>query len=158
MKIWLLRIISCTQIAGSIIGIATLLKIVAQLFTSANLPITSLLLFILTACYFFSGVIGGIAILESRGTSRRLSIFFQAIQVPMLTTSLITYQMGVGIYWFLIFQPSIESQRSLSFLVSLGTDWRLSIFASHTAWAVGINIIALMFLISLILTPNVDID
>jgi len=143
MNKWLRRILLINQIGGGLIGLMT----ITNVFSFGRVTATTVVLAIIWAALFCLGIVAGLALVEKPRLGLRLSLIYQAIQVPMLISPLITYAFASG------FTIAARLRQGSNLLVNFnfGGQFSLELFQDHP-WGFGINLVAAALLIAISLT------
>ena len=141
MNKWLKTFLLLSQIGGGLLGIG----IIGRVFLAGNLtPITQMVHVIFVILFAF-GIVAGIALIKKPKVGLILSLIFQGIQIPVITTPTIAYIFSSGaffnVYW-------CETGWGTNFAF-LGSRYFFYI-NSGEPWYVGVNIVALALFVFLI--------
>ena len=97
------------------------------------------------ALVFVLGITAGLALVERSGLGVVLSAVYQALQVPTLWSSLLSYRfysgLHIGIAW---------SQGRVRPWIEFGSFFGLRLFGYKGTWLVGINLLALVLFVFLL--------
>jgi hypothetical protein len=140
MNKWLKYTVILLQVGGGLLG----LFLIGRTILTEQLTQLSVLVHVSFFFIFSFGIVAGVALIKKPVLGLFLSAMFQAIQVPMILTSTISYNMFCGamfnIYWH-------EAGRGSNFYLGSRYYFYLN---SNTPCLFGINIIALILFILLI--------
>lgn len=95
---------------------------------------------------FLFGIVAGLALVEKPQLGAALSAVYQALQIPVISSPLLTYeffsglQLGVGL-----------AKGGLAFFVEYGARFALQLSMSAAPWSIGVNILALVLFVYLLL-------
>ncbi|MFZ2146513.1 MAG: hypothetical protein WAV28_04765 [Sedimentisphaerales bacterium] len=95
---------------------------------------------------FLFGIVAGLALVEKPQLGAALSAVYQALQIPVISSSLLTYeffsglQLGVGL-----------AKGRLAFFIEYGARFALQFSMSAAPWSIGVNILALVLFVYLLL-------
>lgn len=141
MNRWIRRILIVLEVGG---GFAGLVMILESLQRGANMPAHAVIGFAVFACVFLFGVVSGLALVDRPGIGIVLSAVYQAVQIPIVSSSWVAYRLHsgaqIGILW---------SGRKAALLFNCGSRFNLA-WMPGDALHVGVNVLALGLLIYLL--------
>lgn len=149
MDRWIKRLIAVLEIGGGFMGITIMLL---SHRWNMNVPVHVWILFVWFTFLFLFGIVSGLALLEKPQLGSALSAVYQAFQIPIVSSPLVTYELLSGLqlgFGWLYGRPAV--------VFEFGARSTL-VFWKHTdQWLIGINMLALFFLVYLLfqLRPKV---
>ena len=126
------------QIGGGAIG---LILVMDNLFSPDQ---KALIIHMVFGLIFVFGIVAGVTLLRKPGLGLKLSMIFQAIQIPIIISPAIAYRMFSGATFFIY-----GGQGGYGAYLHLGGRYFFW-FNGGQSWLVGINFIALGFFIFLL--------
>src|SRR5437870_5311097 len=131
MNAWFRRLLLILTIGGGFVGVA----VTIQFFLHANTVIAYIVAVAFLGLYGY-GIFVGFKLSEGSAPLRHLRLYF-ALQVPLISSPLITYRFCSGL------QATVAIiQQSFRWDWRLGSEWQFVIHSS-APWGVGINLVAL---------------
>lgn len=140
------------EVGGGFAGIS-MIFILQQWNTS--MPIYAWIGFIFVGFMFLFGIVAGLALVEKPQLGAVLSAVYQAIQIPVMSSPLLTYEflsgLRIGIGWF---------KGSPAFLFGFGARCTFFLSRRSDSWLIGVNALALFLFVYLLLQliPKVKAD
>ena len=128
------------QIGGGLLG----LGLIGQSLMTKQLTFTTVIIHIAFVFVFLFGIAAGAALLRKRKLGLWLSAVFQAMQIPVITTSLESYTLFSGACFNLYRHSS-----GFGFHVLVGSRYYFSIHNAES-WMAGINFLAFVLFILLV--------
>jgi hypothetical protein len=140
MNKWLKNTVILFQVGGGLLGLGLIGRaILTEQLTQSSVVIHAGFFFI-----FSFGIVAGISLIKNQNMGLLLSTIFQAIQIPTILTSTISYNMFSGAI-FNIYRH--ETGYGSNFYFGSRYYFNLN---SDTPWLFGINVIALILFVLLI--------
>ncbi len=140
MNRWLKNILILCQIGGGIVGFS----LIGRALLEGQITQSSVLVHAGFFFIFSFGIVAGVALIKKQTLGLFLSAIFQAIQIPTILTSVVSYNMFCGatfsVYWH-------ETGYGSNFFFGSRYHFYLN---SGMPWLLGINIIALILFFLLI--------
>ena len=140
LNIWIKRLIACLQISGGVFG---LILMYSNGYLSPKINMLSIFLEGLIISFYLFGIISGFALIEDKNIGIKLSMIFYAIQIPYITSFLLSFYLYCGFY--LVIATNSPPDNSLSHFFC---SYYISILQKDP-FSVGINIAALTIFIIL---------
>ncbi len=100
------------------------------------------------ALFFGLGIIAGTALLEETPRSIRLSLIYQAIQIPVITSPLLQYSFGSGFFIAMYY-----GQNGFEHFFEIGSH-SMFLMDSGAVWNLGVNFTAICFFLCLFVVEN----
>ena len=95
---------------------------------------------------FLFGIVAGLALIDSPQLGTALSAVYQAIQIPFMSSPLLTYEflsgLRIGVGWF---------KGRPAFLFGFGARCTFFLFRRLDSWLIGVNALALALFVYLLL-------
>ena len=135
MQMWQRRTLGALALGGSFLGLSLAFE---QLFNSASL-LEKLLQALFLGLYGW-GIWCGIALLENADRALLLNRRFWAIQIPFVSSPIVSYMIASGCLLFVSFHPA---ETKFEFDVRFGSQAGYSLLRLGQAWAFGVNVFAL---------------
>ena len=132
------------EVGGGFMGFSVLIVSLMNTGIPASSWIFPIL--ILTGAMFLFGIVAGLALLERPRFGVTMSAVYQAFQIPILSSPLLTYtlvsglQIGVG--WFKV---------RLALFFEFGARCTFFLFRRSDPWIIGVNMLALALFVYLLL-------
>lgn len=134
------KIIAIVEMLGGIVGVATFFFLGISVFS--NILVASILSFFI-ALYILS-FLSGLWLWKFTRRGIISSIIVQILQAPIISLPFLYYKFFAGLNLSIgVFQSKISAN------FNLGSSWELNIPNTDQAFGIGLNIIALIFLICL---------
>lgn len=149
MHAWIRRLIAILEIGGGFMGFVLMLL---SRQWNINKPVYDWILFIFFIFVFLFGIVSGLALLEKPQLGSALSAAYQALQIPVISSPLLTYELFSGLQlgfgW---------SKGRYVFLYGFGARSILVFWKRTAPWLIGVNTLALFFFIYLLIQflPNI---
>jgi hypothetical protein len=134
MNVWQRRLAGVLALGGGYLGLWVALE---QFFVAGDL-LSKILCLPFLALYTW-GTWCGLQIIEGADDSIRINSFFWALQVPLISSPVISYKFASGALLYVSVQPV---DLTCSFDVRFGSQFALSLFQQQP-WTVGVNVFAL---------------
>ena len=138
---WIKYILVILEVGGGFVGLSLLIAT----FSDTSVPISIWGFRLLCASLFLFGIISGLALINKPRIGIALSAVYQGIQIPVLSSSLLTYKLLSGIQLVIGFfggRPVV--------LVEFGVRTTLLLGRSTAPCGVGINLPALCLFVYLL--------
>lgn len=119
-----------------------ILHVVQALAGGANEPLY-IAVNLIFAFFFGLGIVAGAALLEDTPRSIRLSLIYQAIQIPVLTSPFVHYSFSSAFFIAMYY-----GQNGFEHFLELGSHSML-LLNGEAAWNLGVNFAAISFFICL---------
>lgn len=140
MNKWVKNLLLLFEIGGGLFS----LGLIAHVLLSVEQAASSVLINLAFALVFIFGIAAGVTLITKPRLGLLLSIIFQAIQIPIITTSAVAYSMFSGATFHAYF-----GQRGFGTYLFFGGRYYFWL-NSGEPWLVGVNFIALFFFICLL--------
>jgi hypothetical protein len=140
MNKWVKRALTALQIGGGLVG----LGIITQVLRHVEQTPASLIIHACFAALFAFGIAAGVLLIIKPRLGAYLSLVFQFIQIPIITTSAAAYAMFSGATFHIYAGPA-----EFGTYLHLGGQYRFWLNPDGP-WLVGVNFIALFFFIYLV--------
>jgi len=140
MNKWVKRLLPASQIGGGLVG----LSMVTQVLRHVEQTTGSLIVHMAFCAVFAFGIAAGILLITKPRLGLYLSLIFQFIQIPILTTSAVAYRMFSGATFH-----AYVGQEKFGTYLHFGAGYSFWLKPADS-WMVGINFVALFFFIYLI--------
>lgn len=140
MNKWLIRISVIMQIGGGFLGIVASLTNLFQ----AQFSVATIILTIIAIIFFIFGIYSAILLIERKSSGLDYSIIFNFVQIPVLTSPIISFYIHAGAY-FTITLGIVK----FNFNYMLGSIWHISFFMRDESFSLGANLIAVIFFLLL---------
>ena len=137
---WIIRTILVLQIGGGFLGIFLTLQMLLQY----DLSVQNLIVYIIAALFFIFGIYSAMLLSERKSKGLDYSILYNLIQIPILSSPILSFEVHVGAYFGIIAQLT-----GFSFRPSLGSAYNFSILSPSDNFVIGINILALVIFLIL---------
>jgi hypothetical protein len=132
--IWLRRLLVILLIGGGFTGVALITEFVFPPMKS--IARITLLGFVCIYCY---GIFIGLKLSEGTASLKYLRLYF-ALQIPFVSSPIITYRFGSGLQVTLAITES-----GLTSICRLGSEFQFAI-SSSAPWGIGVNFVGLAIL------------
>ena len=100
---------------------------------------------IISGAMFLFGIVAGLALLERPQLGAAMSAVYQALQIPVVSSPLITYTLlsglRLGVGWF---------KGRPAFLFEFGARCTFFLFRRSDPWIIGVNVLALVLFVYLL--------
>lgn len=133
MKTWQRRFVGILTLAGSGAGIAALLEGIFDKHTTMGTTIV----FLVLLCAYAIGIAGGVLILEDSRRMRSLAVPFWAMQMPVVSSPWLVYQLSSGARLDVV----LTGEPDLKFFWAAGSNVSLYLL-SGAPIAIGVNLVA----------------
>lgn len=141
MNRWIRHVLIVLQVGGGFMGLSLM---VTSLKSAQNMPSHAVIGFSLFACIFLLGIVSGLALVDRLRIGIILSAVYQALQIPIVSSSSATYRLlsglQIGIQWR-------ESRVGITFDCGAGYFFG---WMQGAPFQIGINVLALGLLIYLL--------
>ena len=143
MNRWIKYLLIILEVGGGFTGIS-MMFLLQQWNTSMS--IYAWIGSIFVGFMFLFGIVAGLALIDSPQLGTALSAVYQAIQIPFMSSPLLTYefysglQLGFGL-----------AKGGLAFFVKYGARFALQLSMSAAPWRIGVNVLALVLFVYLLL-------
>ncbi|MFB0555515.1 MAG: hypothetical protein ACETWQ_19590 [Phycisphaerae bacterium] len=143
MNRWIKYLLIVLEIGGGFAGIS-MIFILQQWNTS--MPIYLWIGYIFICFMFIFGIVAGLALIDSPQLGTALSAVYQAIQIPVMSSPILTYEFLSGLRivvgWF---------KGRPAFLFGFGARCTFFLFRRSDFWLIGVNVLALFLFVYLLL-------
>lgn len=143
MNRWIRRLLLVAEIGGGFLGLALVLH---TLMAKPVNTVTAVVSAIFSGLFLF-GIIAGLALVERPALGLRLSAVYQALQVPVFASPLVTYLFMSGLMVGVVVRPQ-NGFPNLSANLYFGSQFQFFIHQSAPL-QVGINLVPVALLIAL---------
>lgn len=143
MSKWIRRILLVLQIGGGFTGIAVL--VLSGNFCS-QAPVSTRMVATVLSLLFSLGIIGGLALAEEKRAGVRLSAIYQLLQVPIVSSPLLTWRLMSGLELSVIWW-----KHEAVFNGRLGAH-AVFTFRRPDPWGIGVNLLPLAIFVYLLWT------
>ncbi len=131
------------EVGGGFAGIS-MMFILQQWNTS--MPIYAWIGSIFICFMFLFGIVAGLALIDGPQLGTALSAVYQAIQIPVMSSPILTYEflsgLRIGVGWF---------KGRPAFLFGFGARCTFFLFSPSDFWLIGVNALALALFVYLLL-------
>jgi hypothetical protein len=142
MNRWIKYLLIVLEVGGGFAGFSVL--IVSLMNT--GITASSWIFPIISGAMFLFGIVAGLALIERPRFGAVMSAVYQAFQIPILSSPLLTYTLvsglQIGIGWFKV---------RLALFFQFGARSTLFIFRHNDPWIIGVNVSALALFVYLLL-------
>lgn len=135
MKPWLRRALGVLALGGSFLGFAIGLEHIL----GSNPLLTKVAILPFIGLYAW-GIWCGIALIEGVPGALRLNRFFWALQIPLISSPIVSYMFASGALLNISFEPALGK---INFYVRFGSQYGGSVLNAEQPWGIGINVVAL---------------
>jgi hypothetical protein len=145
MNTWLIRLTVILQIGGSFLGIiASITNVVQTQYETGTIILT-----IPVIAFLVFGIYSALLLIERNSRGLDYSIVFYFVQIPVLTSPLISFYIHAGAYFTLTL-----SIFRINFNYMLGSVWYISFLKHGESFSIGINLVAVLFFLLLDKSKN----
>lgn len=141
MKRWVRCLLIVTEIGGGFGGLTGLL---IERPWSTSIPPDSILSALFGVLYIF-GIIAGLTLVEWQRLGIKLSLVYQALQIPIVASPLLTYEffsgLQIGVCWY---EDRVIALFQIGFRIVLSVT-------RQNPWGGGLNLLALTLFVYLLL-------
>ena len=131
------------EVGGGFMGFSVLIVSLMNTGITASSWIFPIL--ILTGAMFLFGIVAGLALLERPRFGAAMSAVYQALQIPVVSSPLLTYALlsglRLGVGWF---------KGRPAFLFEFGARCTFFLFRRSDPWIIGVNVLALVLFVYLL--------
>jgi len=143
MAAFVRRFVAGFQMLGSIVGLGVT---TLGAFTTSGPSAVSLLVSLAAVGFFGASGVAGFLLWRGEALGLRLSLVAQIAQVPLLTTTLLTYRAQTPVSINL----SFDSAWNLGVQADVGSYFALVLGRTPSAQVVGVNLLALGCIVALV--------
>ncbi|HUU16910.1 MAG TPA: hypothetical protein VMW72_07170 [Sedimentisphaerales bacterium] len=144
MNKWIKYLLIVLEVGGGFTGISTMFLL--QQWNTSTYRYFWWVFSIYVVFLFLFGIVAGLALVERPQLGAALSAVYQAFQIPVVSSPLLTYefysglQLGFGL-----------AKGGLAFFVKYGARFALQLSMSAAPWSIGVNALALALFVYLLL-------
>jgi hypothetical protein len=142
MNKWIKRLLLIFEIGGGFLGLALIAKGVA----ASEITPVFIMLNVIFAGLFSLGIVAGLALVEKPHLGLRLSLIYQALQIPMFASPVITYILTSG-FMVGVYLQLVTGQFKFGANFNLGSQFQFHLF-KDMPWLLGVNIVAVVLFVA----------
>jgi hypothetical protein len=144
MNKWARRVLLLFEIGGGFAGLA----VIAESFATVEVTAATVILNSIFGGVFLLGIIAGLALVEKPAVGLRLSLIYQALQIPMFISPAITYVLISG-FMVSVFCEGAHGYFMFGGNFNFGSQFQFWLF-QDVGWRIGINIVAVALLVAVV--------
>jgi hypothetical protein len=143
MDKYILKFIAACEVTGALLGAYVLYRAIRSAHYDSDLIFVFFALICALSTVTVLALIAGILLWTQRRLGLGLSLLVQILQVPLLTSAILKFQLmfGVGIWVYLSFDERIKIGLPIKFGAAENITWNPDL-----PFSIGVNVLALYFI------------